>query len=529
VLNFSFDDPRLAIVADPFDLMTTIDPLYNQSIFFCLQFCPLRKVVYLSIGRKGPPIDPKAQPPTAAKGAKPGDAVPVEDKSSEENKLYLFDKLELSEDNRRLLQVLLEQHKQWTLDVAKFMALNGDNYFGNDDLDETNPPPAAGHATGNPNYAFDSRVNSMHFKAERALDERLRALVSDMENIFNPLLGSSSKAYTFIRDFITKAKTTNPAVAKWNLVMLLDNTLQSLPFEALPVAEEFFHSSSSRDFSLHMIGHRVNTLLSLSSNNPAVAGGITGASVKYVIDPLNEDNGVKLGGKERKSVSEAFHATLQAIPPAAAAKWTKLRNGNGLLSLEDFLLNIDNTNSKGGVGQGFSNLLVYTLGRFGSILSPKDIATLNLEKVQFFFNLDSNFNDLSYRRQNSYDVLKNISDIEFENNLQMSILLSLAGVNCMVSNMWSIPIISQNRFFLSFWKNFTTPGKKEKVYLTIGTTELDLNPPANPAAGGKTSKPPKAPTIPVDAGASVTGGIKMKKWIQYSRVLYGVPSLSYSD
>jgi hypothetical protein len=394
--------------------------------------------------------------------------------------------MELTEENRRLLQTVLEQQKIWQLDVSKFMALNGDNYFDNDDLDD--PTDAAAD-------------KSVHQKSERALDERFKALVADLETVFAPLVGKGSATYKFISEFlIAKGSSSN----QWNITLLLDASLQNLPWEALPFVDDFFHLKSCRDYSLQMISHRIQTLIPPGSQPNNTVSFVNSSTIKYVVDPLQEDSGSKLNGKERKSVTEIWKMICQKL--GGGSKWSKLRSQNGLLSLEDFLLCLDNSGSKS--PNSYVNLFACCLGRFGSILSPKDISIMNLEKIQFLCCVDNSYNDVSYRRQNSYDVLKNVRDIELENGLQMSALLSLAGVNSLLINFWSIPLVSQNRFINNFWKAFTS---KEKLFSAVSSSDRAIS------------------ALDQVQSSTPSNNRKQKAWISFSRILYGIPSFSYSD
>jgi hypothetical protein len=455
---------RLSISADPNDIMNSVEPYYSQSLFCSLQLCPQRRFIYLCLGRKSASIPPSKDPKS-----------PIPE-AYNENKNYFFDKIELTEENRRLLQTILEQQKLWQLDVSKFISLNGDNYFDNDDMEPENP----------------SVEKTVHQKVERALSERFKALVIDLETIFGSLVGKSSRGYKFISEFLTEK---GAASGQWNLTLLVDVSLQILPWEALPFVEDFFHLKSNRDFSLHMVYHRSQTL------SQAQAGPVNSSSVRYIVDSFQEDVDTKLNGKERKSLVNSWSAISRKVP--GGNKWSKVRTQNGSLSFEDFVLSLDSAHTK-----TFTSLFTCTLGRFGTLLSPKDIAVLNLEKIQFFCCLDNSYNDASYRRQNSVDVLKNLQDIELENGLQMSALLSLAGVNSLLINFWSVPLISQQRFANNFWKAFSS---KEKLFAAVSTIDkplLNLDQPLT---------------------TSIQSSQSLKHWILYSRVLYGVPSLIYAE
>mmetsp|Transcript_14237 Transcript_14237/g.15412 ORF Transcript_14237/g.15412 Transcript_14237/m.15412 type:complete len:80 (+) Transcript_14237:132-371(+) len=78
----------------------------------------------------------------------------------------------------------------------------------------------------------------------------------------------------------------------------------------------------------------------------------------------------------------------------------------------------------------------------------------------------------------------------------MIAIMSLAGINTLIMNAWSIPFIAQNRFFQGLCKGFA--GNKEKLNQALSNLEKN--------SGGK-----------------------QKPFFSYARVLYGVPSLTYSD
>lgn len=77
--------------------------------------------------------------------------------------------------------------------------------------------------------------------------------------------------------------------------------------------------------------------------------------------------------------------------------------------------------------QKSSAIFIHTPGRFGSILSPRELAVFDFEQVFLAVIIDQGHNSSSYRRQNSADNLKSPSDIASENPTQMACLLSLSG------------------------------------------------------------------------------------------------------
>jgi hypothetical protein len=402
--------------------------------------------------------------------------------------------MQLTEDSRRLLLIIIEQHRSWQNDVSKFVANYGDNYFSTEDICEgigSETPATAGVS-----------FKALHSKLERALEERLKAVVFDMETMFSSLVGKSSKLYNFVSDFLAAKRDLPSSVTSlWNLTLLVDANLQNLPWEGLSLVNDFFRLRSSRDFSLHVLSHRMqNSVTSAPSSIPS-------GNMKYIVDPLGEDQGSKVNGKERNSVSDAWSTLFSAS--SSIGKWNKLRVSDGVLSLEDFVLALDSVSSYSAKSVPTLSLFAYCLGRFGSILSPSDIAVMNLEKLQFFCCLDNTFNDVSYRRQNSADVLKNIEDIELEKGYEMSALLSLSGVNSLITNSWSVPIVAHHRFMDNFWKLLTT-NRGEKLISAFSRSE-------------------NSDSLQNQQNVEKEQKLQQKNWIALSRILYGIPSYTYSE
>ena len=77
-------------------------------------------------------------------------------------------------------------------------------------------------------------------------------------------------------------------------------------------------------------------------------------------------------------------------------------------------------------------VLVHTMGRLSSLLSPRDAVALNLEHFSLLFIADMSQNDSSYRRQNSTDNVKQLDEIAMESPLVMAAALSLAGAGSLV-------------------------------------------------------------------------------------------------
>jgi hypothetical protein len=90
----------------------------------------------------------------------------------------------LGEEERRLLITLSVQHAVWCEDVSRFIAKYGDCLSANADVE--------GAESAHP----ESRVR----KTEQALEERLRALLSDMEGVVDRVLGPKSECAEFLSE-----------------------------------------------------------------------------------------------------------------------------------------------------------------------------------------------------------------------------------------------------------------------------------------------------------------------------------------
>jgi hypothetical protein len=258
----------------------------------------------------------------------------------------------LSEASRRSVQTILSQHKAWLAESSKFVITYGTTATTDCDLEGT---------TSN----FESKS---YRKAERALEEKLRALVADIELVTAPLLGPESKVYGLMQALLGAAATTaapaptapiasptiapagasagasaaaavgaagttipTPGVLKEanaSLQLLLDPTLQSLPWEATQIAG-LFNGRVCRDFSLHMLGHRLQALIpTTAAAAPAVAAPVvtvTASALKYIVDPMQEDTfvGARMPGLERDSLTEAVQSLISGS--TVPGTWQLLR------------------------------------------------------------------------------------------------------------------------------------------------------------------------------------------------------------
>ena len=428
---------RLDISADPANILSKVP---SSTALLCIQMCPTQSCLYVCAGI---PQSLSGTPYTASGSWKVA-------------------KLVLNEADRRLLLTLVKQQRKWREDAGKFVAVFGENVSAKQDL-----------------VGFEATFGSKLMKSERALEERLRALISDMEQVLFPIFGEGAE----FREFL---KSLSPNDASLSLMTIIDSSLQELPWEGLSVCS-LFGGQVCRDFSLHMFGHR---LASFDSRVCDASG------FKTVFDPFGDDVGSKLEGFERESIRDNIKQ-LVADGAAGATKWMGVNRGKGQLTLQDWVSSVQTSDAK-------KSLFIYAPGRLGSLLSPIDAATMDFRKVLLLMCVDQGHNDASFRRQNSLDNTKTLRDISSENPLKISANVSLAGSGSIVIQAWATTLSSQKRLVSRFWAAFSK-AKKNSIISLANASGLGLLANDDPLK---------------NAG--------VKPWIYLSRLSFGL-SVTYND
>lgn len=593
ISHFAPSYRRLSIAQDVRQILTALEYVQKNTLHVVLQTCPLMQTVYLLVGFFGSKQEFEAALLATSNGANPAAnakdsktkapsgaaAAGSESAKKPDESLWVVEKRVLSESQRRQLQVLLEQFATWEADAQKFIAIYGESLQEQDDLEPL------------PNTISMGSNRSTAQKAERALDETFRALAADLNTIFQPLFHPETSAAA---RFIQKIPFTEQT--SWAVQSYLDVRLQQLPWETLNLWEQQTQASTQgkfiRDFSLHMLGQRLQTLLAqlnpsltvstLATTAPgtappagvidAASGQFAGCSVsassmRYFIDPYEEDRGNK--ANHRTGLRESFAQWLTASPSPGNGmglqKWQPLlRNNRALVSLEDFLLQVDASGlvsstlassavapaggkgapatATGGSG-GVVSVLGCCLGRLGSLLAPMDMAMMNLERVRLWMTIDRMHNEASFRRQNSSDVLKSTREVEVEQaSVLTTALLSLAGVPSLAMTQWSVPISTQQRVLQRMCREWTNPaaattvggaGTKASMAATqkVKLAGVFASHHAS-AAGNAGANALSTVTTTAAAGGgqtAVTSTQKLKRWVAAAHVVYGVSPMLHSE
>lgn len=457
-----------------------------------------------------------------------------------DDSVWYLDKLTLSESQRRTWQLLRSQWQSWTTDVQKYVAVFGEIATETDDFehvshhahphthattDEDGHKPTHGTITSAEELTTTQQISpsppplprTTAQKTERALDERYRALIRDLDSLLAPLLHATDSR---LMHFLQTRFLQHPALAaiqsQWQIQLFVDASGHELPWESLPFLQQLLGRGPStyvtkdhatvpveggssapvvvrggaRDFSVHLLGHRLST----SSTTPSsTALTVPASSWRITVDPLKED----ISTAPPPSTATATTTARTAWSTRFAQLQSKLPGGNkflpllrpittpttasttntagAMLSLEDILLHLDTAgiltssasaapaNDKNAAANaGNQNkqvaLMAAVLGRLASSLVPHLVylATLNLEKLRLLVLWDRGHNDTSFRRQNSADVLASPSEASLvQPALHTVALLSLAGVSCVASHVHATPLASQMRHVEHFWSTWT--------------------------------------------------------------------------
>jgi hypothetical protein len=435
---------RLACVEDPAVILAKLPA---RTVVVCVQVCPSQKAVYACAGLAAPVEEGDGAGGGYVAGGK-----------------WVVDKMPLEESQRRLLLTLGQQQRKWKDDAAKFVAVFGENVSPDQDM-----------------AGVESQQAGKLGKVERALEERLRALLADLELALGPLLGAGSAVRTFLDALLAPPVDGEGPLS---VLLLADPALQDLPWEGLSCVQGF-HGRVGRDFSVHLQGHRQEA-------NPDGCT-VKAPSLATVFDPFGDDPGSKIQGYERPGVAEVAGKLASTVP--GAGSWKSLKGSAGLLTLQDWI---------GGTGSASTaskvSVLMYAPGRLGSLLSPSELASLDLGGVLMLQAVDQGLSDAAFRRQNTLDNTKRPSDISKEDPLNMAALASLAGAGCVSTHLWSTTLAAQRRFVETFWAQFAAGAGCSNLGAMASANLLD------PAADGTKEERP--------AG--------LKPWIYLARAAYGL-------
>ncbi|CAM9765355.1 unnamed protein product, partial [Ectocarpus sp. 4 AP-2014] len=355
-------------------------------------------------------------------------------------------------------------------------------------------------------------------------ESELELIIAETEAALSPLWAEDVEGG--LAPFLDRCRAE-----KLSLVLLMDQKLEKLPVEACAAVGGI--SSVSRDFSLHMLRHRLK-----ATTNAATPGHdvVSNAHMRYVADPLSEDPGVSAptpppveaakvstpnraatskgkngGGGKQQNATEGQAEEGGRLPILKVLRKCVGQDGDGGgkekgtsggsvkvsawkgVGGDDHIPGVREWQSlisgNGSAGEG--GFVYYGPGRCLSKLPPKHLVGLSAS-CKAAILIDRADTSVSRRLESKQDTLKSPEELEAEEPAQTAALFSLVGCQSVVLNMWSVTLHNNRRVICSLFRGWGEEG------LALG-----------------------------NALATVRGDVCIKPRARFCTVLYGLPTLKY--
>ena len=442
---------------------------------------------------------------------------------------WVVEKMVLTGAEQRALQTISKTHTSFRADAVKFVAAYGDQMTKETDVEAMAPSSVDHHNSTHANAGSSSFI-----KAEHAIAERFRGIISDIESILDPVLGNDSRVLHFLKNTVARPNSSSTSQksggSKANdvdqempaLHLFVDPILQNLPIEAIASIIATYNGAVVRDYSIHMTGHRLTAMTS----PPAIAA-VKASAVSGVVDTFAEDNKTAEATHGRYHSIREVYGQLTSTPSEVAGgdKWKPVCVGVGTgISLQQWV-------SLSSDAEGVV-CYVHVPGRLSSILPPTDLALMDLSKVAMVVVLDCGNNDASYRRQNVIDNKKSPRELVNDDPCRMAALLTLCGVNSVVFCQWSSSFSSQATFASAFWKalsidKLTVHQSYTKALSTVPAVQEKSHQLSRKTSTSNSPSRSKSVSASVDQSDQHHIEYTGKQWLRYCRSFYGVTSTKY--
>ncbi|KAG7229994.1 hypothetical protein INR49_009714 [Caranx melampygus] len=294
-------------------------------------------------------------------------------------------------------------------------------------------------------HGAEGRMESSYQKT--ASDEELALhfskIVQDMEDYLNPLLTQfdfsclrlQAASLPFLEMSKTKDReekgsstTTNqlPEPGEY-IVLLADRKLLELPLESLSLLQEEGLSSVSRDFSLQLLHSRLNReeLDKVEGDNKKETK--SGKGTKGKADQSQANKVVLyVCYTEGTCLSSRMNEILETHIKHFTHLWEGFMGSKQTPSLPEIeqLLN------------RCSAFIYLGMERFLANIPPAKLVSLSLSECRIALVFEQAQTNTSCLRQSVLDMHKSRGQLALENPLETALLLSLAGVGCVVLNQW---------------------------------------------------------------------------------------------
>ncbi|XP_029648903.1 cilia- and flagella-associated protein 46-like [Octopus sinensis] len=297
---------------------------------------------------------------------------------------------------------------------------------------------------------------------EEWMQEKFEEIVALMEDYFAAVLQPLRTAlqHTFAPTYSSTA--FKESSENGCIIILADSDLLELPLESLSVFREFENIISvSRDISLQLFYHRFHqeevveetkdkkkkdkkqqqqppplpTRIPVNKETgkkrkrelvdhvmPPWGQSIITDSFKYMVDVNYEFN-----EPEEYDLCKIFKSLLAEYEQSYTSQWIGLSGDIRNASSGEWETYLNESGS-------FIFLAPY---KITSYLNPVKIPAFNISKCLLVCQFDLSENYSSFRRLSLHDASKSDDVLSLENPVSVALLLSLAGVHCIMGNQWS--------------------------------------------------------------------------------------------
>ena len=282
-------------------------------------------------------------------------------------------------------------------------------------------------------------------------------LIKSVENYLAPILEPLTAALQTIIPIQASSVNTHTKEQREFLIVLADADLLELPLEALSYFRQFVEILSlSREISLQMLYHRLQAepepeepkdgkkkdkkqqeapsrlnpagtkgpvkkgkKAALDRTLPTWAQPINTASFKYIVDPFN-----KCHEDANYNPVQVFKKVILQYEQYFTSNWLGLFGSDHITSPGEWEVYLNNSGS----------FIFYGPNKLTSHVKPSKLSAFNLAKCMLLYQQDLSENYLSF------DCESHVNDANKDQNLsplQTAMLLSLAGVRCIIGNQWT--------------------------------------------------------------------------------------------
>ena len=313
--------------------------------------------------------------------------------------------------------------------------------------------------------------------------------------------------------------------------------LAGLPLEGLSALTDAFGRVNfvGRELSMYMLHHRLTSLgMAGDEGRDAAAPPMPDGNTNFVVDPRFEDRppeGSEAGGEAaggKAATGEAATSTYVSVVESVKKGWTAGVAGSDRTPSNGEWQRLMTATQPGGEGGAF---VFCGPGRLLAHTRPGDLAGLDASGCPAAIIVDRADNENSYRRLSKLDTQKKGPLLSLEDPFETSVLLSLAGINCVLTNQWDTSPCANRRFLQELFGSLRS-GKDvgQSVHLTMRKHASASSPPSS-----SSSSPSQGGGDGAGEGDGGGGGggaaaeeeppkdLKRRVWM--NAVVYGVPHL----